>query len=837
MLSNNFEFNKKFLKEFFNEIALRSSKRKEELTIDFSGLKTIIVEFAIKYEVQDIFKQFGDNSNDSIIKWEKKTMSKTDFHIFMDEVQKGERFKNSVNDKSMMLSSLAFLDEEPLSFLDFCQHLFSSKNSIFNPEMSQLFQDMNFPLHDYFVNSSHNTYLLGNQLTGESSTQAYVNAFNKGCRCVEIDCWDGPKNTPIVTHGGTLTTKITFESVIKCINDYAFQNNPYPLTLSIENHCCIAQQDQMVEIMERIFGDKIYKPDLNEKFSYKSPNDLKYKILLKCKGLLTITKPEVKEEGDFRIKIGKVQQSMKEENMENYLTEEGEIFEIGFPVPVFDARFQKWNETKFTRRTEKNDKPSLNTIVMTATPHEDVSKEFSSDDQFKNVGKRIFISEGNVQMNVNIITGITGIDNNKLSDMIDEFQEKNPPMVASTGMNIPNFNTIYEEKVCKIPTRTKCFSPRNEKKNDSSLVKSRTSVLLSFLVSPTNKKKQNANSGRESMILSSFGSDCSKKSSQEQIPKESSKHSTSNISIRLHECLALFGYKIKKFDRQTKAYEIASFSEKKLQSYLAKDYVNLIEVNKKSFTRVYPKGTRVDSSNYDPIPGFVCGVQFVALNFQTQDLNLGTYLAMFQQNGGITSGYVLKPDVLRNKFLDGRISALTKQNEKIPKSRKSVMDIFSSFKSKNDSSGYGSDQKLTYPLIAPTLELCVQIISAFQILNENGKILKESFYLEVYVKGYPNDEISNKKFVSPYQENTFHPIFDNISLTFNFIFPELAHLVFIVYKKNSKAVAFYSIPVDCIREGFRRVPLWDFSFHEIAGSFLFCKITKRESLKMQGTLN
>ena len=161
------------------------------------------------------------------------------------------------------------------------------------------------------------------------------------------------------------------------------------------------------------------------------------------------------------------------------------------------------------------------------------------------------------------------------------------------------------------------------------------------------------------------------------------------------------------------------------------------------------------------------------------------------------------------------------------------MDIFSSFKSKNDSgaSGYGSDQKiLNPPPIAPTLELSVQIISGFQILNENGKILKESFYLEVYVKGYPNDEISNKKFVSAYQENTFHPIFDNMSLSFNFIFPELAHLVFIVYKKNSKAVAFYSIPVDCIREGYRRVPLWDFSFHEIAGSFLFCKITKKESL-------
>lgn len=48
---------------------------------------------------------------------------------------------------------------------------------------------MDQPLTDYFINSSHNTYLMANQLTGDSSIQAYVNAFRKGCRCIEIDAW------------------------------------------------------------------------------------------------------------------------------------------------------------------------------------------------------------------------------------------------------------------------------------------------------------------------------------------------------------------------------------------------------------------------------------------------------------------------------------------------------------------------------------------------------------------------------------------------------------------------------------------------------------------------
>ncbi|KAM4573045.1 1-phosphatidylinositol 4,5-bisphosphate phosphodiesterase zeta-1-like [Odontesthes bonariensis] len=188
------------------------------------------------------------------------------------------------------------IESRSMTFEGFFRYMESKDCCLFSQAHTSVYQDMGQPLHSYFISSSHNTYLTGDQLVGKSHLDAYVCALRKGCRCLEIDCWDGPDMEPAVYHGYTLTTKILFKDVITTVAQHAFEVSVYPVILSLENHCCQEQQEVMAQYLISILGDKLLTTPLDHSTGdLPSPNecqDLKYKILIKNKKL----KPQIKTE-------------------------------------------------------------------------------------------------------------------------------------------------------------------------------------------------------------------------------------------------------------------------------------------------------------------------------------------------------------------------------------------------------------------------------------------------------------------------------------------------------------------------------------------------------------
>ncbi|XP_071635792.1 1-phosphatidylinositol 4,5-bisphosphate phosphodiesterase isoform X3 [Temnothorax longispinosus] len=190
-------------------------------------------------------------------------------------------------------------NEKTMTKDGFIRYLMSDENAPVFLDRLDVYMDMDQPLAHYYINSSHNTYLSGRQFGGKSSVEMYRQVLLAGCRCVELDCWDGKgeDEEPIITHGKAMCTDILFRDVIYAVRDTAFVTSEYPLILSFENHCSKKQQYKLAKYCDEILGDLLLKEPLKEYplepgVPLPPPSMLKRKIIIKNKRL----KPEVEKQ-------------------------------------------------------------------------------------------------------------------------------------------------------------------------------------------------------------------------------------------------------------------------------------------------------------------------------------------------------------------------------------------------------------------------------------------------------------------------------------------------------------------------------------------------------------
>lgn len=286
----NIEVEEKDAKRLFNESNINKSKKGDEEALDEDEFILFYSKLLNRPELDELIRKFGIQNTE--------LMGPRELYDFL--VQEQKETGKSIKDCEAIIKGIEGLRDSKhmdasLSLGGFRVFLLTEPQNLFNYDHRSVYQDMTQPLSHYFISSSHNTYLLADQLTGESSVEGYISALKSGCKCVEMDIWDGDEGEPIIYHGHTLTSKIAFKDVINdAIKPFAFCVSEYPLILSFENHCSVEQQKIVAKHLKTILGDMLYTTPVPAGHKdLPSPESLKGKIILKAKKL-----PEDDECGD-----------------------------------------------------------------------------------------------------------------------------------------------------------------------------------------------------------------------------------------------------------------------------------------------------------------------------------------------------------------------------------------------------------------------------------------------------------------------------------------------------------------------------------------------------------
>ncbi|RWS06316.1 1-phosphatidylinositol 4:5-bisphosphate phosphodiesterase classes I and II-like protein, partial [Dinothrombium tinctorium] len=668
-------------------------------------------------EVNKIFDQLiGADSSSK--KGQQKLMTVDQLVEFLNREQRDPRLNEILYPYADRTKGLEIINQyEPirnnvhkglLSVDGFLRYLMSDDNTIVAPEKFDLNQDLDQPLNHYFINSSHNTYLTGHQLTGRSSVEIYRQCLLAGCRCVELDCWNGRNSDeePIITHGYTVVTDVILKDVLEAIADSAFKTSEFPVILSFENHCSPRQQAKIAMYCRKIFGDMLLSEPLpshplKPHVSLPSPKQLMRKIIIKNK-----KKHHVRR--DRKHRQNQAQQQQHHQQAQQASPQQTQDSSADTLSPSFG-----------------------NSSVCVSTPERrpTLVAQHNSDESGVLTSSQIE-REDSSQM-------IDSDEGGGSSSQVTAAPKPAATTISSCDMDDMDSDSSLEEDDAGPPsesTNVGASEPSEDTSGSAQIKESEAGAEMSALVNYIQP-------------------------------------------VRFHS----FEYA----EKRGRSFEISSFVETQATSLLKERPVDFVNFNKRQLSRIYPKGTRVDSSNYMPQVFWNAGCQMVALNFQTLDLGMQLNLGLFEYNA--RSGYLLKPDFMRRA--DRKFDPFTE----------STVD----------------------GIIAGTV--AVKIISG-QFLSDK----RIGTFVEVDMFGLPADTVRRRR-TKIVPANGINPIYDEEPFVFKkVVLPELASLKIAAYEENYKFLGHRVLPVVGLRPGYRHISLRNESGQPSPLATLFVHITVKD---------
>ncbi|XP_064406324.1 1-phosphatidylinositol 4,5-bisphosphate phosphodiesterase delta-1-like [Halichondria panicea] len=246
--------------------------------------------------------------------------------------------------------------------------------------------------------------------------------------------------------------------------------------------------------------------------------------------------------------------------------------------------------------------------------------------------------------------------------------------------------------------------------------------------------------------------------------------------------------------KATSVSEMFSFGEPLAIKLCDKSQRDMLKCTERQLVRTYPKGSRFDSSNYDPVMMWNCGIQLVALNFQKPDLCMHLNQGFFRRNGAC--GYVLKPALMRKEDPGGATGG---------------------------SAPYSPYMEVPHPDV-PYIQLEIELLCGQNLCPWNKKCAQ--FTVEIHTYGIQHDLA--KMTPAPHTE-TLWPQWEEgqYTLSKNIIMPELC-LVYFRVEGDKKLLGQNCICLVSLQPGVKFIPMRTSGGELIPEAGLFVKIKKTE---------